>query len=128
MAPQGRGCNRKSWYSSAMTLKAWILLLAVFGMVSLAPISFAQEVDGSELRREVREQNERVSKLSIEEQLKLRAAEQKAAEDPAVKAALEKRNKAIQEFRATLRTSMIKADPTVEPILAKVAIRAKRNP
>jgi hypothetical protein len=102
-----------------------MISLALLGMVIITPFSFAQEVDGSDLRREARERNERVNKLSIDEQLKLRAAEKKAAEDPAVKSALEKRNKAIQEFRATLRASMIKADPTVEPILAKLAIRAK---
>jgi hypothetical protein len=85
----------------------------------------AEELDGSDLRREVREREERVNKLSTEDQLKLRAAEQKAAEDPAVKAALEKRNQAIQEFRAALRAGMIKADPTVQPILEKVAIPAK---
>jgi hypothetical protein len=39
---------------------------------------------------------------------------------PAVKAALEKRNKAIQEYRAALRASMIKSDATVAPILDKV--------
>jgi hypothetical protein len=110
-----------------MTLIARIFLVSVLGTVLVAPISFAQEVDGSDLRREVRERNERINKLSIEEQLELRAAEKKAAEDPAVKAALEKRNKAIQEFRATLRASMIKADPAVEPILAKVAIRSRQG-
>lgn len=97
-------------------------------MVQLAPFTFGQEVDGSDIRREMREREERVSKLSIEEQLKLRAAERNAAEDPVVKAALEKRNRAIQEFRAALRASMIKADPTVEPILDKVAIGIRRGP
>lgn len=111
-----------------MMLKPFILFLALVAMVQLAPFAFAQEVDGSDLRREVREREERINKLSIEEQLKLRAAQQKAAEDPAVKAALEKRNKAIEEFRAALRASMIKADPTVQPILDKVAIGAKRGP
>jgi membrane protein involved in colicin uptake len=111
-----------------MTLKPFFLSLVVLAVVQLVPFACAQEVDGSDLRREVREREERINKLSIEEQLRLRAAQQKAAEDPAVKAALEKRNKAIQEFRAALRASMIKADPTVEPILDKVAIPAKRGP
>jgi hypothetical protein len=111
-----------------MTLKPFVLSLVVLAFVQLAPFAFAQEVDGSDLRREVREREERVNKLSIEEQLKLRAAQQKAAEDPAVKAALEKRNKAIEEFRAALRASMIKSDPSVQPILDKVAIGAKQGP
>lgn len=116
------------WYSPAMTLKPFVLSLAVLTIVQLAPFAFAQEVDGSDVRREVREREERVNKLSTEEQLKLRAAEQKAAEDPAVKAALQKRNTAIQEFRAALRASMIKSDPTVQPILDKVAIGSNRGP
>jgi hypothetical protein len=109
-----------------MTLKTLVLSLVVLAVVQLAPFACAQELDGSDLRRQVREREERVNKLSTEDQLKLRAAEQKAAEDPAVKAALEKRNQAIQEFRAALRAGMIKADPTVQPILEKVAIPAKR--
>jgi len=79
-------------------------------MVQLAPLAFAQEVDGSDLRREEREREERVNKLSIEEQLKLRAAERNAAEDPAVKAALEKRNRAIQEFGAALEHDQGRSD------------------
>jgi hypothetical protein len=116
------------WYSPNMKLKPFILSLVVPAIVQLAPLSFAQELDDSDLRREVRERAERVSKLTTEDQLKLRAAEQKAAEDPAVKAAFEKRNKAIQEFRVALRASIIKADPTVEPILAKVAIDVGSQP
>lgn len=108
-----------------MTTKAFVFFLVILAITQLASVS-AQEVDGSDLRRDVRERNERVNKLSTEEQLKLRAAEQKAANDPYVKAALEKRNKAIQEFRAALRASMIKADPTVEAVLEKVAITANR--
>jgi N-methylhydantoinase A/oxoprolinase/acetone carboxylase beta subunit len=114
-------------YSPTMIFKPFVLSLALVGMVQPAPFAFAQEVDGSDLRREVREREQRVNKLSIEEQLKLRAAERNAAKDPAVKAALEKRNRAIQEFRAALRASMIKADPTVEPILDKVATGVRRG-
>jgi hypothetical protein len=111
-----------------MIVKPFVLLLIVLAAVQLAPVVRAQELDGSDLRREVRERDERLSKLSTEEQLKLRAAQQKAAEDPIVKAALEKRNKAIQEFRAAVRASMIKADPTVAPILEKVAIKTTGAP
>jgi hypothetical protein len=111
-----------------MTLKAFIFSLMVLGIAQLAPFARAQVLDGSDLRKEVRERDDRVNKLSIEEQLKLRAAERKAAEDPEVKAALEKRNQAIQEFRAAVRASMIKADPTIQAILDKVAIGVRRVP
>lgn len=92
----------------------------------LAPRIMGQEVDGSDMSREVREREEKINRLTTEEQLKLRAAQQKAVEDPAVKAAMEKRDKALDEFRATIRASMIKADPTVEQILNKVAIPPRR--
>jgi hypothetical protein len=100
---------------------AIVLSLILFAIIQPTPAS-AQFIDGSDLQREVWERQYRVSKLSTEDQLRLRAAEQKAAEDPEVKAALEKRNKAIEDFRTELRASIIKADPKIEPILAKVAI------
>src|SRR5207249_1199348 len=113
------------WYSPSMILKPIVLSLALLAVLRLAPLALAQEVDGSDIRREVREREERVHKLSIEEQVKLRAAQQKAAEDPTVQVALEKRDKAIQEFRAALRASMIKSDPTIQTILDKLAVGGK---
>lgn len=118
----------RSKYSRNMNIKSFALFLVVLAMVQLPRFVCAQELDGSELRREVRERDERINKLSTEEQLKLRAAEQKAAQDPEVKAALEKRNKAIQEFRAAVRASMVKADPTIASILQKVAISTTGAP
>lgn len=108
-----------------MTIKPFVLFLVVLAVTQLAPVVCAQELDGSELRRELLERAERVNKLSIEDQLKLRAAEQKAAEDPEVKAALEKRNKVLDEYRATVRAAIVRADPTVKSILERVAIPAK---
>lgn len=111
-----------------MRLKAFVLLLAVLAIIQISPFAFGQGVDESDLRKQVREREERVNKLSLDEQLKLRAAEQKAVQDPDVKAAFEKRNKAIEEFRAALRAGMIKADPTVEPILQRVAVPVGTKP
>lgn len=87
----------------------------------------AQEVDGSDIRREWRDKQTRIAKLTVEDQLRLRAAEEKAAADPEVKAALERREKAMAEFRATLRASMIKADPGVAPLLQQVATGVDRG-
>ncbi len=72
--------------------------------------------------KELRQRDEKISKLTIEEQLKLRAAQQQAAKDPAVQEAMRKRNEAINEFRAAIRAAMLKADPSVESILQKVAM------
>jgi hypothetical protein len=70
-------------------------------------------------------QQEAAASLTIEEQLKLRAAQVKAAEDPEVLAALKKRDEAIAEFRMALRQTMIKADPKMEPILDKLSVDGK---
>jgi hypothetical protein len=83
--------------------------------------SEAVVVDGSDLRKQETEKEAQIHKLSIDEQLKLRAAQQKAAQDPEVIAAVEKRNKAFEEFRAALVKSMLKSDPTMQVILDKMA-------
>lgn len=93
-------------------------LLAIF--LAVFPAAHAQEIDGSDLRREQQQREERIGKLTTDEQLKVRAAQRSAAKDPEVQAALQKRNEAIREFREALRASMIKADPTVEAILVKL--------
>ncbi|MGH8092741.1 MAG: hypothetical protein ACREIF_04645 [Chthoniobacterales bacterium] len=108
-----------------------ISLLICVLVVAILPASSvlrAQELDGSDLRKEVNGREARINALSLDEQLQLRAAQKKAAEDPVVLAALKKRNEAIQEFRAAIRAAMIKADPSVEPILAKVAIPDTQTP
>ena len=50
----------------------------------------AEEPDQTAIMNELRRREEKVGRLSIEEQLKVRAAQQKAVEDAAVKAALRK--------------------------------------
>lgn len=83
----------------------------------------AQEVDNSDLNRQLREREERVNQLPLEVQLKVRAAQVKAAEDPAVQAAMKKRDQALREFRAAVRASMIKTDPSLAPVLEQIAIK-----
>ena len=51
---------------------------------------------------------------------KLKAAGQKAMQDPAVQAAQEKARQATNEFRDALHASMLKADPSIQPILDKM--------
>ena len=102
------------------------LLLTAFSLwvcLAWAPAPHAQEVDGSDLERQLIERQERVNKLSLEDQLKLRAAQQKAAQDPEVRAAMEKRDQAIREFRAAVRAAMLKADPSLVQVLEKIAMK-----
>jgi hypothetical protein len=108
-----------------------LLVFIVTIAITPAKLFAADEIDGSDVRRELNELEGRMNKLSLDEQLKLRAAQQKAAADPEVQAALEKRNEAIREFRATLRTTMIKSDPSLESLLDRIgflAVRAAATP
>ncbi len=103
-------------------MKSFLLLLAVTAAWQLTPILRAQEIDGSDIAAQLRDREARVNKLSVEDQLRIRAAEQKASQDPAVKAAMEKRNEAIREYRAVVRASMIKADPSIAALIEQVMI------
>ncbi|MEP6699355.1 MAG: hypothetical protein ABJB09_06450 [Verrucomicrobiota bacterium] len=76
----------------------------------------------NDLDREIRDREAKILTLTIDEQLKLRAVQLKAAEDPAVKEAVEKRNKAVQEFRTKFREAMIKIDPSVEAVLDRITV------
>jgi hypothetical protein len=105
------------------------LNLCVVGAILLAGThftAFAAEPEptpgGSDINQQLGDREQKSIQLSLEEQLKLRAAQQKAAEDPAVKAALEKRDQAIAEFRKAMHDSMLKFDPKLEPVLEKIAI------
>ena len=62
----------------------------------------------------------RWANLTDEERAKLKAAHQKAMEDPAVRAAQEKLRQARREFREVMRPALLKADPTIQPILEKM--------
>ena len=77
----------------------------------------AQSTDGEEGEGKVRE---RAMALSPEERQKLRAAHRAALEDPAVKAAEATRASDKKGYRKTLRDAMIKADPSILPILEKM--------
>ena len=66
------------------------------------------------------ERRARFANLSEEERAKIRAAHQKAMEDPAVRAAQEKLRQARREFRQVMRPAMLRADPSVQAILDKL--------
>ena len=63
---------------------------------------------------------QRLENLSPEEREKLKAARQTAMQDPSVQAAHEKMRQARQEFIASMRAAMLKADPSIQPVLNKI--------
>jgi len=111
-----------------MKAKLIYLLVPALACVSqFSPSLLAQPPDRAD--RPFRQfQNERrarlLANLTEDERVRLRAAHQKAMADPAVQAAREKLKQARREFREVMRPALLKADPSIQPILDK--LRAER--
>jgi membrane protein involved in colicin uptake len=60
------------------------------------------------------------SSLPQEEKDKLKAASEKAQQDPKVQAARAKMEAAAKEMREAMNAALVAADPSVEPILKKL--------
>jgi hypothetical protein len=103
-------------------------VLALMCAAQLAPNVFAQsppDRPDRPFRQFLTERRAaRLANLTEDERARLRAAHQKALQDPAVQAAREKLKQARREFREVLRPALLKADPSIQPILDK--LRAER--
>ena len=77
----------------------------------------AKTADAEESDSAVRD---RAMALTPEERQKLRAAHKAAMQDPAVKAAEATRATDKKGYRKAMHDAMLKADPTIEPILEKM--------
>jgi len=112
-----------------MKAKLTCLLVPALVCVSqLAPTAVAQAPDRPD-RPFQNERRARWASLTEDERTRLRAAHEKAMADPAVQAAREKLRQARREFREILRPALLKADPTIQPILDKLrAERPERGP
>ena len=62
----------------------------------------------------------RLATLTTEEKMKLRAAHKAAMKDPTVQAAKAEKSTDKRAFRKAVREAMLKADPSVGPILEKL--------
>ena len=117
-----------------------VYLLSAIALITFSSAALAQdnaapaksdamsEVDGSDLSRQLRDRADKIAALTDDEREKLRLAHLKAMDDPAVKAALAKRAPALQEFRAALRESMLKAEPSLEPLIRERPQQAEDAP
>jgi hypothetical protein len=111
-----------------MKLKLNFLLVpALASVAQFTPNLFAQSPTERPERPFRQFQNERRAErrarfqnLTEDERTRLRAAHQKAMQDPALQAARDKMRQAQREFREMLRPALLKADPSVEPILDKL--------
>ena len=98
-------------YFSVMKRQVLVTALLAF----LLPASgFAQGPQGNDFGRR------RFSRLSMEEQARFRSAYDMALRDPALAATRQRYEQARNEYRNKLREALLKADPSVQPILEKV--------
>jgi len=102
----------------------FLLVPALACVAQFTPAVFAQSPPPDRPERPFRQfQNDRrarLANLSEDERGRLRAAHQKAMQDPAVQAARDKLRQARREFREVLRPALLKADPSIQPILDKL--------
>ena len=100
-------------------MKSLMTMSILAAALQIKPISFGQDANEPG-KGGPRHQEERFANLSADEREKLKAARQKAMQDPVVQAAQEKRRQADKEFHDALHASMFKADPSIQPILDKM--------
>jgi hypothetical protein len=93
------------------------ILLASFASAS----GFGQTPQGTDLKRVP------FSRLSLDEQARLRSAHDMAMRDPALIQSRARYEQARKEFRDKLRDALLKADPSVQPILEKAQRQRHRD-
>jgi hypothetical protein len=95
-----------------------LISMSILGMaLQFAPIARSQD---EEQGRRGRRWEQRLANLSPEERQKVQAAHRKAMQEPSVQAAREKMRQAHKEFRDAMHGAMLKADPSIQPILNKI--------
>jgi Spy/CpxP family protein refolding chaperone len=104
-----------------MKAKLTFLLVPTLAVaLQFAPPASAQPPPDRPFRPSQNERRARWANLTEEDRVRLKAAHQKAMEDPAVRAAQEKLRQARREFRQLMRPALIKADPSIQQILEKM--------
>lgn len=107
-----------------MKMKLFTTMSILAIAVQLAPLVQAQD---EEQGRRGRRWEQRLENLSPEERQKLQTARQTAMQDPSVQAARDKMRQAHKEFRDAMRAAMLKADPSIQPILNKIPAGNRRG-
>ncbi|MEY2479656.1 MAG: hypothetical protein QOI04_583 [Verrucomicrobiota bacterium] len=105
-----------------MKIKSLVTMSILSAAISLAPLTFAEDAndahDGGKGWH--KHHGERFANLSPEEREKLKAAHQKAMQDPALQAAHVKMRQARKEFRDAMHAALLKADPSIQPVIDKM--------
>lgn len=108
-------------YQQPMKSKLSLITLSLLMCVSVpwSPAAFAQQPPGGK-RFWQGARGARWANLSEDERAKLKAAHRQALTDPGVRAARERLKQARREFREVMQPALLKADPSIQPILDKV--------
>jgi len=101
-------------------MKRLVLVTALLAVL-LPTVGFAQGQRTVDFRRE------RFAGLSRDEQVRLRTAHDTAMRDPTLAATRQRYEQARKEFRDKLRDALLKADPSVQPILEKVRRQRQKD-
>ena len=97
-----------------------LVAISIFAAaLQIAPVAFPQNPEEPGKGRG-QHQEDRFANLSPDERTKLKAARQTAMQDPAVQAAKEKIRQTKKEFEDAMHAALLKADPSIQPILDKV--------
>ena len=108
-----------------MRMKSLITMSILAMALQFAPVIRAQDDEGQSGRG--RRWEKRLANLSADERQKLQTARQKAMQDPSVQAAHDKMRQAHKEFRDAMQAAMLKADPSIQPILNKIPAQNRRG-
>jgi len=100
-----------------MNIKSLITMSILATALQFTPVVFGQD---DEQGQRGRRWEQRLATLSPEERQKLQTARQTAMQDPSVQAARDKMRQAHKEFRDAMHAAMLKADPSIQPILNKI--------
>jgi hypothetical protein len=110
-----------------MKTKMLLTIFATAAALQFAPAASAQAPDDQAGWRRGGRRAHMLANLSADERAKLRAAHQKAMADPTVQAAKDRAKQAMKDFRDMRRAAMLRADPSIQPILDKMPARGQRN-
>ncbi len=104
-----------------MKLKSLIVgVVALTTALQIVPGVSAQQPQEKAGRRTQAQRSARLAALNDDEQVRLRAAHEKALQDQQVRAARERLQQARREFRDVMGPAMLRADPSVQPIIEKM--------
>ncbi len=126
LASGPRNSRPRPVFNPEMKTLSFLCIIALCLVAPTAPLALAQNQPNADGRGARWQQ--KLAGLSAAEREQLRTAHCKAVPDPAVRAAQIKMRQAHRDFREAMRSSMLKADPTIQPILNKIPeARARRD-